>query len=326
MSDPYRISDGRMHGYRLGDLNDLKVEVKDLTDDCLRRILAPLVPNLMDLYTICVLGLQGSGKTEICKYIAYIVQEHYGAEDVNTVVVDNPTIAYKELDSRPIQLIIVDDAAQHLGSQSVGKREEFDKWFMIRHIAEEASGSPTGRVITVFNWQRYSSVHPNFRNPNLWLFSSPMADTADIEKLRLRTGNQAYASLQDNWDKVQTGDQTCKSNVIARLPDKPLPAGVGWFFTEYMRTYDPDWDGWPTMLRTATYGRQKRRSRDEILDSLRSDSAHELMMQVHDLYRIEGRTQKEIAGNIGVSQGQISKILSKVDDIVEEEIERDPAK
>lgn len=320
MSDTYRISDGRMHGYRLGDLFDTKLEVKDLTDECMKRILAPIVENDMALYTICVLGLQGSGKTEICKYLAYTIQSHYGAMNVNTLVVDNPTIAYKELNERPVQLIIVDDAAQHLGSQCPGRREEFDAWFMIRHMAEDASGNSSGRVIAVFNWQRYSSVHPNFRNPNLWLFASPMADAADVEKLRARTGNHAYASLRDNWDKIQSGMQTCKSNVMARLPDRDLPAGVGWFFSRYMRTHDPGWEGWPPMLRTATYGKEKKRTREEILEEMRTGGDHDLMMQIHDQYRIEGKPQKEIAANIGISQSQVSKILAKVDEMVEEEL------
>lgn len=314
MSESYRISDGRMHGFRLGDLFDSKQDVKDISDEIKKRILAPIVQHDMALFTISVLGLQGSGKTEICKYIAYAVQTHYGASQVNTIVTDNPSVAYPRLDDKPVQLIIIDDAAQHLSSQAAGKRDEFDEWFMIRHKAEDAGKTDTGRVIAVFNWQRYSSVHPNFRNPDLWLFASPMADTDDIVKVRSRTGNIAYDSLMDNWDKIQSGDQSCKSNVMARIPAKPLPAGVGWVFTKYMRLHDPAWGGWPEMLRTT--GRITI-TQEEALEQIRNSGEERTALEIYDAYHGEGKTQAQIAQDRKISQSYVSKNISRIEQMVE---------
>ena len=312
---PYRISDGRMHGYRIGNLYDTKQDTKDITNQCLRRMLAPIVLHDMALYTVSVLGRQGSGKTEVCKYLAYNVQNHYGAENVNTIFADNPSIAYPRLDDKPVQLMVIDDAAQELGSQS-GKREELDEWFMIRHKAEDASGCDTGRIIAIFNWQRYSSVHPNFRNPDLWMFSSPMADNADVKHVRSRIGGIAYDSLSDNWNTIDTGDISAKSNVIARIPVIPLPAGSGWFFSQYMRNYDPDWKNWPEMLRT---GKVAKRTREEAIAQIREDERYELQIMIYDAYE-SGKTQVEIAEKHGLAQYQVSRTLKKLDEVIAEKM------
>lgn len=312
---PYRISDGRMHGYRIGSLYDSKMETKDITGQCLRRLLAPIVQHDMALYTVSVLGRQGSGKTEVCKYLAYKIQNHYGHQNVNTIFADNPSIAYPKLDDKPVQLMVIDDAAQELGSQS-GKREELDKWFMIRHMAEDASGCDTGRVIAIFNWQRYSSVHPNFRNPDLWMFSSPMADNADIKHVRGRTGRIAYESLSDNRNQIELGDNSAKSNVIARLPVIPLPAGAGWFFSQYMREYDPDWTNWPKMLETA---KTSKRTREEAIELLRKDESYDLQFLLYDLYN-SGKTQTEIAEKHGLAQYQVSRTLKKLEEVIAEKM------
>lgn len=314
-NEPYRISDGRMHGYRIGSLYDTKHDVKDITAQCKRRMLAPIIEHDLPLYTVSVLGLQGSGKTEVCKYLAYEVQNRYGIENVNTIFSDNPTIAYSRLDNKPVQLVIIDDAAQHLSSQS-GKREELDEWFMIRHKAQDASGCDTGRVIAILNWQRYSSVHPNFRNPDLWLFTSPMGDGGDIRQVRSRTGNFAYDTLSEKWDAVQSGDNTAKSNLIARIPAIPLPAGSGLFISQYMRTYDPNWKNWPELLRAIP---KKERTREEAIGLIREDERYDLQIMIYDAYN-SGKTQVEIAEKHGLAQYQVSRTLKKLEEAIEEKI------
>lgn len=318
MTESYRISDGRAHGYRLSNLIDGSYDVKSITDLCVRRMLAPIIQHDYPLYTVAVLGVQGSGKTEVCKYLSYLTQKKYGIENVNTVFTDNPSIAYKKLDKKPIQLVVIDDAAQHLGSKSAGKQDELDEWFLIRHKAMAAAGSDTGRIITILNWQRYATVHPNFRNPDMWLFTSSMADTSDIRQVRYRTGPLAYDALSENWDAISDGDLSARSNVMARISARPLPVGAGWFKTEYMRTYDPDWTDWPELMRTGQ--KKKTLTREEVLDRFRKEKEHELLVKIHDMYHIDGKMQSEIAKELDISQSQISKILAKLEVLVEEEI------
>lgn len=311
MNDRYRLSDGRVHGFRIGNIFDGRDNVKDLSEICNRRMLAPIVKHDYPLYTIAVLGVQGSGKTEVCKYLAYTVQNHYGIDNVNTIFADSPTLAYPKLDKKSVQLIVIDDAAQHLSSRSAGKQEELDEWFMIRHKAMAAAETDTGRIITILNWQRYATVHPNFRNPDLWLFTSAMADTSDIRQVQMRTGHMAYKALSDNWDKVQSGDMAAKSNVIARITARPLPIGAGWYYSQYMREHDPNWKDWPNLLRTGI--KESKLTREEVLEKFRKDEEKEILVKIHDRYHIDGKMQSEIAKELELSQSQISKSLKKLE-------------
>lgn len=314
----YRITDGRLHGYRIGDLYDDSSEVGEITGAVNSRMFSQIRDHEMSLSVSCVLALQGAGKTEFCKYLAYMASLSYGS-DLKILLVDNPSISYLELDDHPVHMVIVDDAATYLSSQSGAKnRDEYNKWFMIRHTAEKAADSDTGRLIYLFNWQRYSTVHPNFRNPNMWFFASPMADRNDIDQVRQRTGDVAYDALKANWDRILSGDQSRKSQIMARIPDREIPSGVGWYMSEYMREYAPEWSGWPKLIRSEEYfGKKKEITREDVLEKLRSDTEWERDLSVAE-FAWSGKPQKDIASEYGISQPMVSKIVRKTETQIEE--------
>lgn len=317
----WRINDGRQHGFRIGDITDPKEEVPDLTREVNARVFSKIVENDMALHTLCALGLQGCGKSTYCEYMAYLATTVYGS-DVKITVCDDPWVSYQEFDDHPVQMIVVDDAASNLSSQLGAKnRDRFNQWFMVRHIKESVSGTKTGRLIYIFNWQRMNSVHPTFRNPDTWCFLSPMADIKDVEQVRNRLGNRGYNELKKKWDRVQSGDQKAKSMNMVRLPDRETNAGVGWYMSEYMKEFDPGWNGYPRLIRASEYGKAPPvPTKEEVLEQLRNDPETERMVEIYDSYVGEGIPQNRLAEEYGMTQGNISKTICKVEKMVDERI------
>ncbi|MFA6804248.1 MAG: hypothetical protein WCR24_07165, partial [Candidatus Methanomethylophilaceae archaeon] len=312
MGNSYVLTDGRMHGSLIGNLYDDSMEIPDITNRVNRRMFSGVTEHEMSLCTSCILALQGAGKTELCKYLAYTAQQEYG-KDCHTIVTNDLTIAYDEMDDSPVHVIVIDDAATNLSSmQGSEKNKAFNKWFMIRHIAEEVADSDTGKIFVFFNWQRYSTVHPNFRNPNMWFFMSPMADVKDINQVQSRIGDRGYVALKDNWDKIQDGDMILKSKSVVRIPDRDIAGGVGWYNSKYMREFKPEWNGWPKMLKAEEYGRVKEvPTVEEILDKYRNDPDYSQCVELYRDYN-DGVSQVALETRYGIPQYTISRMIKKI--------------
>lgn len=324
MSKPYLISDGRAHGQLLGNLYDASGNIPDQTNIALHRIFAPVRQGDMSLFTIDILALQGAGKTEFCRWMSWYASQIYGPE-LRILVVDDLAVAYAEMERDPhtVWFVVVDDAAAMQSSHSGSSmRETFDKWFDIRHIVERATGSNTGRIVVAMNWQRMKSVHPNFRNPNLWCFLSPMADAADIEQVEGRVGSSGYDSLKDNWDAVLSGDYSRKGRAVVRFPEREIgSSGVGWLLGEYVPEKHPDWKGWPGILRSRDYFRKPEiqiRTREDVIEELSHEPELSEMYEIWDKYKCSGISKEDLAQEYKMSPTSIWRKSKLFEDMIEE--------
>lgn len=316
-----RLSDRRPSGYRLGDVFDVKNDVENLTENSLKRILSPLVKDDFPMYVITAIGLQGTGKTYFCKYLAFKAWEYYG-DKMKIIFTDSLKVALSELDDHTVYFIIIDDAAEHQSSKdgmSKDNKEIAKRWFRLRHEAMAKCCSATGRIIVVFNYQRWASVHPDFRNPQLLFALGPMADTKDANAIYYRVGQYAYAFLEAKQDKIESNDQEAKNESIVRIMSKPLPQGSGLFQSQYIPKDDP-WsiEHWPEYLEERNYVFDEEITESDVLDELANNNKWQRKAEVYSRYASGEEDQQELAFSYGLSKGRISQIVKEV----EEEIER----
>jgi len=313
------LGDGKSHGHLLGDIYEEVIEVPDYTDRVMRHMQTPIRKNEVSLFNIAVLGLMGSGKTEICKYVLYELQQHFGIPNVEVIFTDNLEFVLENIGTsgKDVSVVIIDDAASALSSRKgVSKDELFTEWFKLRHIFEDNGNTKTGKIFTLLNWQRMKSVYPSFRNPDLWLFSSAMADNNDTKEVQSRTGDIAYRELKVHWDRIQGGDSSEKSNAVVRFPYKEISKGVGWFRSQYMEEYDPSWES-PRLIKLEEYLSSKSKMSDEEkLQKLLENPKTKKAAEVYQMCAIEEKRQKDVAIEYEMSQSAVSQIVTRVEEMM----------
>jgi len=310
MSRGYRITDYRPKKRRIGDIFDIKNEVSDLTDRVIRMMIGKEIENDFQLFTMTAMGLQGVGKTYFCKYLAFKAYEVFG-DRVKIIFTNHLNVAIDQFDEHSIYFIVIDDAAEHHDSKegtTKAQRIMAKRWFRIRHIAKEVSKSETGRIMIIFNYQRWTSVHPNFRNPQLLFALGPMADTNDIKAIESRVGNIAYECLGDKLNQIEAGDNSFKSNSIVRITSQPIPQGVGWIFGDFIEK----WDEWPPFLDHAKYDYTKKKTQADIIDEMLCEDKWTIKAEMHKLYHEDSIDQTKISGKYGVSRSRVSQNISEV--------------
>lgn len=314
MSEGGRLSAGFDGGcVSLGELVP-DVGIRDVTDDVHERLLPPIPKGSQVAKTsACVVGGQGSGKTELIKSLYSLACRKYGTEKINCVNCDDVRVAYDLMDDRPVQLFFVDDAMTNASSREVYKQTDILKIYNRgRHEYESKLNGKPGLMVYVWAWQRFGELDPGFRQSDVTVFKTGIAEASERKIIEGFVGPFYTRYLWAIWDRMNRGNNEVKSTSVARINSRDISKGVGKYVT-----VRADVPGFPGMIRGEEYfGAEEENS--DILETYREKPEWEKRIRCYELYAEGGRTQKEIADMLGISrQGYVSESVRKVRELLQ---------
>ena len=244
----YKQYSYHLRGYE--DMYQPPAVPKDLTAEVNKRLFPP-IPAAEEENVIWVhatlQGYPGTGKSKLLEYLYYVALGIYGEEQINLIWTNSPAIAFKRIDSRPVQLMMIDDAARCANSLQMLNKDNMDAATMfqqLRHRYEEVSGKKYGVIICILSWQRRTELRKTYRQGFVQFFKSAGAEKDERDWLIANFGRRWYNRLRRLTDRMQCGDNRCKSLSIAYLPSlgKEL-GGVGFYHSQLVRVAQ-----WPSEM------------------------------------------------------------------------------
>ena len=200
-------------------------ETIDLTETTYRYLFSPIKGGKVSLRHGAIIGLPESGKSEMVNDIAYHFCDYYGEGKVNIVFCDWLQDALDNMDSKPVQLLIVDDASTKANSRkSGGNADDTADYFDIRHAFERKARTRTGVIILIYIAQRFKSLDIVFRNAMYLWFKTSTIDPDDRDIIIKYIGNQTYTDLKEISAKMYYHhDDTAKEHSISTYRWKIRP-------------------------------------------------------------------------------------------------------
>jgi len=195
-------------------------EKMDLTETTYRYLFPPIKDGKVSLRHGAVIGLPECGKTEMINDIAIHFRDHYGEGRVNIVFCDWLQDALDNMDSKPIQLLIVDDAVKKANSRkSGGNADDTADYFNIRHVFEAKARTRTGAIILIYIAQRFKSLDIVFRNAMYLWFKTSTIDPDDRDIIIKYIGASTYQDLKELSARMYYHhDDSAKDHSIVFLP------------------------------------------------------------------------------------------------------------
>ena len=233
-----------LRGYE--DMNEKASRPKDITRQVNDRLF-PMIPDKDKEDIIWVhatlQGYPSTGKTKMLEYLYLEALTRYGEENINLIWTNDPSIAFSRINSRPVQLMMIDDAARCANSLNMLNREDIDVATMfqqLRHQYEKVSGNKYGVIICIFSGQRRTELRKTYRQGYIQFFKSAGAEKDERDWLIYNFGEAWYNRLRIITDKIQCGDSRYKSLSIGYLPTlgKDL-GGVGFYHSKLVHV--PQW-------------------------------------------------------------------------------------
>lgn len=198
-----------------------EVEIKDITDMVDARLFSPVPSGRHDFKHVGIMGDLGSGKTQSAVCLAKKAFDFYGEQNINIIYDRDVIKAIKKMDARPVQLLIIDDAA---GAQNSRKSYEnvdaVQDVLTVRHKAamrqDGAAEEPGGIVFILWLWQFFMNLDRNFRTKLHYVFLKTYEIERSSDYNRFVGG---YGDiLRKNTERIEKGDQQAKSYAICSIP------------------------------------------------------------------------------------------------------------
>lgn len=187
-----------------------------------RKVLMPDIPqkDAVRHRHLVVFGLPEAGKTQLLNSLSWDAMRTYGAQRVNIIGVKKISDALGRIDSRPVQLCIVDDAVRFANSRkSMSNADDIADFYEVRHEFERKAERMNGVIITVWAAQRFKALDLAFRNAHVIIFKSVGADPDDNKLIYRYIGNSAYERLQRISARIyEETDDEAKSESIVIFP------------------------------------------------------------------------------------------------------------
>ena len=241
---------------------------------------------------LLIAGLPESGKTIQANYLARYALKKYGSGLVNIVAVNSTADAIDQMDSKPVQLIIIDDAIKEANSRLSGRNAgDISDFYQIRHVFEERSRSLNGIVITIYISQRFKSLDIVFRNAHAIIFKTVATDPEDAKAIRKYIGKEPYDYLQNITNRIYyEADDLAKSEAVVCLCYSNQSGSFKSPFVEpFLRFKNSDM----TMAGQQTVSFEHNEGK--LLEKYQRKPGWRLPARIYYLHRIEHKTWPEIA-------------------------------
>ena len=245
----YCSSQGFGYSYGLRSYDDMTVKAskpRDITQQINNRLFPPIPDKDKEDIGWVHATLQGYPSTGKSKLLEYLYSEalcRYDEENINLTWTNDPSIAFNRIDEKPVQLMMIDDAARCAHSLDMLNRENMDAATMfqqLRHRYEEVSGNKYGLIICIFSWQRRTELRKTYRQGYIQFFKSAGAEKDERDWLIYNFGKTWYDRLRIITDKIQCGDSRYKSLSIGYLPTLGMDlGGIGFYRSKLVHV--PQW-------------------------------------------------------------------------------------
>lgn len=234
----------RLRGY--GDMNLKVSKPRDITQQINNRLFPPIPDkNKEDIGWVhaTLQGYPSTGKSKLLEYLYSEALLRYNEENINLTWTNDPSIAFNRINEKPVQLMMIDDAARCAHALDMLNRENMDAATMfqqLRHQYEKISGNKYGIIICIFSWQRRTELRKTYRQGYIQFFKSAGAEKDERDWLIYNFGKTWYDRLRIITDKIQCGDSRYKSLSIGYLPTlgKDL-GGIGFYHSKLVHV--PQW-------------------------------------------------------------------------------------
>lgn len=308
------IPAGRLSLSMDGDLLSMdglypKYRLRDITEEVDKRFFLniPKTKGQVSKASMLVVGDQGCGKSMQLVYFYEKACDWYGAENMNTIYTDDIRVALDMLDDRPVQLVIIDDAMSNASSREVFNQTEIIKVYnRSRHVYMERLNGKEGLILYIWAWQRFGELDPAFRQGNIIIFKSGIAEPRERQAIQGFLGQWYTKILWQIWDMMSRGNNDIKSVSVARIASLDENTGTGIYRSEKV-----DSPSFPKIIRSEDYFKNEG-SEDELLEKMRERPGWSSRVDYYLAYRPGDVTQQEIAERFGVTQGMVSEGIRKV--------------
>lgn len=284
-----------------------KHQLRDITADVNDRVFIEIPKGRqVEKSSVCIVGGQGSGKSVLLSYLYEIACTRYTAEKVHCIYTDDIRVAMDMLNDLPVQLVIIDDAMTNASSRQVFEQAEIIKVYnRSRHVYEEKLAGKPGLIIYIWAWQRFGELDPSFRQGDVLLFKTGIAEPSEKKLITAFIGQWYTRVLWNIWDKINRGNNAIKSTSVARIASLDEATGSGLYLSKTTTAE------LPRLIHGDNYFRDTK-TEDEILEAQRDKPGWDRKIECYLLQRDEDLTQQEIVERLGVSQGFVSKAQASV--------------
>ena len=187
------------------------------------KLLFPDIPDDgIQIHQLSILGRRGSGKTTLIESLVGKSFEIYLHDHINVIYTDDIDVAGELIDIRPLQLVILDDAAGAAASRMAGKNvNKVQDYNMLRHNLKNkqlaACVPVAGLIIMIVAWQRKNDLERAFREAEFQIWKSPPVEAEDRRALEDIIGPRYLRKLQEITRKIMLGDRSSKSFSIGMI-------------------------------------------------------------------------------------------------------------
>ncbi len=280
--------------------------LRDITDELDKRFFVPFPKgSQVGKGSSCIVGGQGSGKSEMLKWRAAKARRVYGRDNVHVIYTDDIRVALDVIDDTPVQYIIIDDAMTHASSREVFQQTEIVKVYnRSRHVFEDKLKGRPGLILYDWAWQRFGELDPAFRQGDVLIFKTGIAEPSERRIIEGFLGPFYTRVLWQNWDRMNRGNNAAKAVSVGCIASLDPSIGVGIYRSGM--TDEP----LPPMIRHEEHFKDEVET-ENILDKYREDPVWSRRIACYNLSQ-KGKKQVEIAAELGVRQGYVSEAISKV--------------
>ena len=278
-----------------------------------RLFLSPVPEGRVDDRQLSIIGRKGSGKTSAIAYIHELVHSVYAAVPRNVVYADDLDVAIAHMDDRPLQLIILDDAAGAAASRRAAANvKKVQDYNMLRHILEDKQKDAGyrydgGLVLIIIAWQRKNDLERALRDgADFQLYKTPPNEPEDHRALEDLIGSHYMRKLEEITYRVLDGDQNAKGTSIGMIPVLGR-RGVGIYRTQKASVRLPE------MITAEKYRKQQLAALGASEGTTMSDAAKrkygpEDALRMHEEL---GMSYSEISAEVGKSKTTVQRWIKQ---------------